>query len=555
VGTKYNRLDLPMELSPFAAGRKTARIREPSTGLCAGRAEDNWRPHSRSSLGNTSDFAMRRPVTFITRVIRHTNRHLAPVAKPPAAVALITLMLLVAPMIGSCTTSAPSPTPPLPPETTPPSTPVLTSVPAIGTETAHRMESQQSSRTYTSTVLGIKLSYPYTWLLRETEDSIIIGTSEQVIAGGELTSGAGVAVYVRPLPNAEWESAEELCVSRASVLKSDTLEISEPQALTIDGHEAAEVRLQGVPGLGETAVKGFVAVAIRDRWSYTFVALSVADEWATYGAPLQAMPRGARFLAREEPDYAPDIWEPDDTLEAASPIQLDTSQTHDLHRRGDRDVVRFEATRGHIYTVETANLGNGIDTRILLYDCNGHLLGQDDDGRALEDPWASRLVWTAEKTCSHYVTVQDVRDSHAGPGTSYDLRIWVQIRFVEDEYEPDDSPRLATLLKPGKPQPHNLHVAGDVDWMRIEASLGNAYVIETFDLGVAVDPVLQLVDEEGNELAMDDNGRDEEEKGADRLRWTAREDGALYVLVHDAGDDAEGPGTQYWVSLVETHSY
>jgi hypothetical protein len=412
-----------------------------------------------------------------------------------------------------------------------------------------------SARSYFSRSLGIELPVPRDWLLRESEHSIILGTSEQVIAGGELTSGAGVAVYVQPLPNAEWESVQELCISRASVLKSETMEIGEPQALIMDGHEAAEVRVQGVPGLSETAVKGFVAVAIRDHWAYTFVALSVADEWPTYGKTLQAMLGDVRFLTREEPDYAPDSWEPDDTLEAASPIELDTSQTHDLHRRGDRDVVRFEATRGHIYTVETANLGNSIDTRIFLYDCNGNLLAQNDDGRALEDPWASRLVWTAEKTCSHYVMAQDVKDSHAGPGTSYDLRIWVQVRFVEDEYEPDDSPRLATLLKPGKPQAHNLHAAGDVDWMRIEASLGNTYVIETFDLGIDVDPMLHLLDEEGNELATDDNGRDDEETGADRLRWTAREDGSLYVLVHDSGDDAEGVGTQYWVSLVETHSY
>jgi hypothetical protein len=412
-----------------------------------------------------------------------------------------------------------------------------------------------SARNYVSASLGIELPLPEGWLLRETEDTIILGTSEQVVAGGELTSGAGVTVYVRPLPNAEWESVEELCISRASVLKSDAMEIGEPQALIIDGHEAAEVRVQGMPGLGETAVKGLVAVAIRDQWAYTFVALSVAHEWPTYGTTLQAIIGDVHFLVRDEADYAPDSWEPDDSLEAASPMEPSTSQTHDLHRRGDRDVVRFKATRGHIYTVETANLGDTIDTRIFLLDCDGNLLAQNDDGRALEDPWASRLVWTAEKTCSHYVMVQDVKDNHAGPGTSYDLRIWVQVRFVEDEYEPDGSPHLATLLKPGKPQAHNLHAAGDVDWMRIEASLGNTYVIETFDLGIDVDPILHLLDEEGNELATDNNGRDEEEVGADRLRWTARADGSLYVLVHDSRDDTEGPGTQYWVSLVETHSY
>jgi hypothetical protein len=62
---------------------------------------------------------------------------------------------------------------------------------------------------------------------------------------------------------------------------------------------------------------------------------------------------------------------------------------------------------------------------------------------------------------------------------------------------------------------------------------------------------MHLFDEEGNELALDDNGRDEEEAFASQIRWTAQSDGSLYIMVHDSGDDA-GPGTEYWVRLVET---
>jgi len=496
---------------------------------------------------------MRRRVTFSIRVIRHSGRIWQPVAKTPAAIALLTLMLLVAPLIGSCATPAPAPTAPPPPGTTVPSTPVPTSAPSVGTETPYPMESPLPSQPYTNTVLGATLSYPLDWLLRETEAGIILGTSEQVIAGGELTSGAGLVVSAEPLPNAEWEGVEELSTSRASVFRSDDMQISEARILSIDGQTGAQVELQGRPALAAIPIRGTVTVVIRDQWAYTVVALSTADEWPTYGTTLQAILESTRWVAREEPQYPPDPWEPDDSLDTAAPIEPGTPQSHNLHKPGDRDHVRFDAVRGHVYTLETANLGDDIDTRIFLHGCEGNLLTHNDDGRSREEPWASRLVWTARRTCTHYVMVRDVDDDGAGPGTSYDLRLWEEVHFVEDEYEPDDSPRLATLLKPGEPQAHNLHIEGDQDWIRVDAKVGSTYVFEAFNLGLDVDTVMHLLDDEGNELAVDDNGRDEEEARSSRIRWTPRRDSSLYILVNDAGDNAQGPGTQYWVRLVETY--
>jgi hypothetical protein len=373
-----------------------------------------------------------------------------------------------------------------------------------------------------------------------------------VILGGEFTSGAGLAVEIEPLPNAQWEDVEELCLSRASVFRSEDMQIDEARAISIDGQPGAEVGFQGEPALGQTPIRGTVYVVIWNQRAYTFVAISTADEWAAHAPTLHGIVAGARLFVPEEPQYSPDLWEPDDSPDTASLIEPGDTQTHDLHRWGDRDYARFDATRGHVYAVETANLGDDVDTRLFLYDGDGNLITQDDDGRALEEPWSSRLVWTAEKTGTHYVMVHDVGDDSSGPGTSFDLRLWEEIHFVEDEFEPDDSLPLATLLKLGKPQPHNLHVVGDVDWMRVDARAGFAYVIETFDLGTSVDTVLFLLDEEGNELLKDDDGRGEEEARASRLRWVATSDARFYVLVHDSGDDTGGPGTEYWVRLLET---
>jgi hypothetical protein len=467
-------------------------------------------------------------------------------------IAAVLVTLAFVSLTGGCANQTPPAGPP--PSTATPLTSALapTETPRMPTPTPQAAPTPLLGQDYSNSRWGIALSYPDGWSLRETENGLVLGTTERLILGGELTSGAGLAVEIEPLPNAEWEDAEELCLSRAFVFRSEDMDIGAARATSIDGQPAAEVSFQGQPALGQTPISGTVSVVIWNQRAYTFVAISTVDEWATHASTLHGIVESARLFVPEEPVYSPDPWEPDDTPDTASPIQPRDTQTHDLHRRGDRDYVRFDATRGHVYTVETANLGNDIDTRLFLYDGDGNLITQDDDGRALEEPWSSRLVWTAEKTGTHYVMVQDVGDGHAGPDTSFDLRLWEEIHFVEDEFEPDDSPRLATLLKLDKPQPHNLHVVGDVDWVRVDARAGSTYVVETFDLGTSVDTVLHLLDEEGNELLKDDDGREEEEARASRLRWVADGDARFYVLVHDSGDDTGGPGTEYWVRLQET---
>lgn len=459
--------------------------------------------------------------------------------------------LILVPMLGGCQgASTPSaiPTATPCPTVAPPPTPTAMSP----TPTPQAISPTLALQSYVSPTFGLSLSYPGDWLSRETETRVVFGTSQQVLAGGELTNGAGLAVYVEPLPDAEWQDVQETCADQASVFISEEMEIGAPQYRAIGAQHGALVTLQGTPALGRSAVRGVVAVAVWQDMRYTFVGLSVAEEWDTYGHALLEMIDAVEFVPREHAQFAPDPWEPDDALANAREIETASSQTHDLHTQGDRDCVRFQATRGHIYTIETASLGHDIDTRIFLYDHEGALLAQNDDGRAQEEPWASRLIWTAEKTNTLNVMVEDVGNDDAGPGTSYDITIWEEVHFVEDEYEPDDTAPLATLLKPGAPQPHNLHVPGDQDWLRFEALTGNTFIVETFDLGTGVDTALQVFDEQGNELAWNDNAGSDEEPLASRVQWRAQVDGSLYVMIHDTGDDAGGPGTAYWVRLLET---
>jgi hypothetical protein len=518
---------------------------DPATGLFVGTAGQSWLSLSPSPPSSTHLHTMRRDAALTSRRNHNASRRCPPGLSIGLVCTASALILLVSCLVSGCTTPTPGTSPTV--ESPPGSSPTL--APTFGEPTPHFVGTPSPVQPYVSPALGLAFSYPTDWVARATEKGVVLGTSEQVIAGGELASGAGLTIEIEPLPNAEWESFEDLALSRASVYGSEETRIGEPQPQAVGGETGAIVTVQGRPALFAMEVQGFVAATVHEQRAYILVGMSTAEEWSVHGPDLQAIVESVQFLPRELAQYTPDAWEPDDALAEATEIEPASPQTHDLHALGDRDSFRFQATRGHVYTIETLNLGPDVDTRIFLYDGDGHLLTHDDDGRALEENRASRLVWTAERTSTHYVMVHDVGDDDAGPGTSYDVRLWEEAHFVEDEYEPDDSPSVATVLKSGEPQPHNLHVAGDVDWMRLETIAGETYVFETFDLGEDVDTVLRLLDEEGNELWVDDDGRGEEEPRASRIRWTASSDARLYIIVHDAGEAAEGPGTQYWVRL------
>jgi len=252
------------------------------------------------------------------------------------------------------------------------------------------------------------------------------------------------------------------------------------------------------------------------------------------------IPSGPPTAIPEEP-VVPDEWEPDDTPEDASPIEMGGVQGHNLHVAGDQDWLYFEAEPGESYQIETSNLGREIDTVVSLYDSTGNELASDDDGG--KEFGSSRLFCVVEEGGRLYVQVRGLADTEEGFGTRYEVSVRLAEGFRMDEYEPDDSPALATRIELGETQRHNRHVSGDEDWISFRAEAGSTYVIETSRLGDQADTVVYLYDPEGNQLALDDDGGDEER--ASRLRWTAPDSGLFFVKVGNWLPTWAGPGTGY----------
>jgi hypothetical protein len=100
-----------------------------------------------------------------------------------------------------------------------------------------------------------------------------------------------------------------------------------------------------------------------------------------------------------------------------------------------------------------------------------------------------------------------------------------------DENEDDDAcgPRVPFLALTAR---HSLSFCDDdTDWLRIDACGGQPYTIETSNLGVGIDTVLDVVTEDCTTILASDD--DSGGGGASRVDWVAPSDGSFYVRVRD----------------------
>jgi len=123
----------------------------------------------------------------------------------------------------------------------------------------------------------------------------------------------------------------------------------------------------------------------------------------------------------------PDTYEPDDTYPMSNYIAVNgAKQTHDFHLPGDQDWLKFNATGGNSYTIETSDLGPESDTYLYLYDTNGTAEIKHDDDSGVGS--ASKLSWYCGDSGTYYIMVRHFSSSAFGPETSYNISV-VQVFF------------------------------------------------------------------------------------------------------------------------------
>jgi len=262
-----------------------------------------------------------------------------------------------------------------------------------------------------------------------------------------------------------------------------------------------------------------------------------------YGSPEYSL--GFQTLNVTLGGSAADIYEPDETMSTAKWIPTDgTIQEHTFMPVGEYDLVKFNATLGTTYVMETS-VDDVSDTVLFLYDTSGYYLYiyDDDSGVGL----ASQITWTNTLgSGTYYLMVRDYFNN----GSSYTIHIAQPDAYEPDAYEPDDDYTQASwITTDGSVQEHTLVPIGESDYVKFNATLGTTYIIETSVDGVS-DTYLYLYDQTGTGLIEgdDDGGID---LGSKIVWENDIANGTYYVLANDTYEN----GSSYTIRITQPDAY
>ena len=86
--------------------------------------------------------------------------------------------------------------------------------------------------------------------------------------------------------------------------------------------------------------------------------------------------------------------------------------------------MKFNATAGGSYTIETSELGDLTLTPLYLYDTDGTTVIDEDDGSGVG--WASKIVWNCSVSGTYYIRVLNPWTESCGPEMQYDISVTVK---------------------------------------------------------------------------------------------------------------------------------
>lgn len=224
------------------------------------------------------------------------------------------------------------------------------------------------------------------------------------------------------------------------------------------------------------------------------------------------------------PDAAPAAAAfPRSVREAAAHPPLEVGQSLPLAlRRGQ--VAVFRLPEGDIAVV-TRNLGRGTDTILALLDSEGNAVAEDDDGG---NGLASRLEVAASDRRPLFVRAGSLGDAPA----QFELAIEADSRAAPAFPTSLRAAAAAAALQPGAATEIRLR-RGQSAYFLLPPG---AHVALTRSLGDGTDTVLELLDENGNAIAEDDDG------GGGLASRIEVADGAKGRLFLRAGVLGDGPG-------------
>ena len=232
---------------------------------------------------------------------------------------------------------------------------------------------------------------------------------------------------------------------------------------------------------------------------------------------------------------AGDFYEPNNTAEEASMIELPFSAEDLSLADGDEDWFAFEVPEfsGDTALMLNASTSGNMDTYMELYapDGGGMIFAENDDfedaNAAIQIPLNQPGLW--------FIKVRAFSPEDEG---EYSLDISLE-EMVLGPGEPDEGMDLATSLNVGStPLEKRIDYSEDKDWFRIDLirPLGMEEVLRVETLS-QMDLVMEMIDEDGNVIMNDD---DSGQDNNPMIIASGLDEGSYYFTVYGYGGET-GP--------------
>lgn len=196
----------------------------------------------------------------------------------------------------------------------------------------------------------------------------------------------------------------------------------------------------------------------------------------------------------------------DPPADASTTAVLSGTVDGELAPAGDVDWYRLRVQPGQRYTLTLDGLepgggGRAVDPVLSVYDQSGNQVAYNDDANGLN----SALQYVASAAGEVFVEARAFSEQETG---RYRLSV------TSAPLPPDDAGNGADTrasVTPGRAVSGNIEYEGDVDWYRLSTRTGQRYRItltgvesDSGELALR-DPMLRVLDRDGNELAFNDD--------------------------------------------------
>ncbi|MCP4109726.1 MAG: hypothetical protein GY749_30110, partial [Desulfobacteraceae bacterium] len=220
-----------------------------------------------------------------------------------------------------------------------------------------------------------------------------------------------------------------------------------------------------------------------------------------------------------------------------------TFQRLNFHNSEDVDWFKFEATLGVTYSFQADNLGSNCDIALELYDAS-NLLEPGETG--ITDGGSTYLEWTftdASDENTRYIKIYPADSQDTCAGTEYNFFMYA---YPDSCYTEDYITMDGWMLEGYT----NFDQNGDEDWIKIDGTPNDLFIINTTDLGENSDVMFEVYDASGHPLAF----TGVEDELSNTLVFVPPEDGDYYLKLTNSKtiDNDDYSKTEYKYQIKKT---